>query len=110
MLTEKYLLNRLLLRQLKKYKVTIDDNNTTQIELLNAISKSYEHYESSRVLIERAMELSNLELQVANKKLYEEIENTTLNLDELKALVQNTLEISNYFINDIKEGKTKNDL
>jgi signal transduction histidine kinase len=60
-------INKLLTRQIRKnYSGEITPE---LIRLLNAINQSYQHYENDRILLERAMEISNVELEEANEKL-----------------------------------------
>ena len=76
--------HRLLERQLNKHLVDFDLKNEKLLAFLKAINNSYKHYESSRVLIERAMEISNLELEQANKKLLKESEIQNQLIERLK--------------------------
>lgn len=60
-------MNKLLLRQIRKsYSGEIPPELTN---LLESISQSYQHYENDRILLDHAMEISNVELQEANEKL-----------------------------------------
>lgn len=60
-------INKLLLRQIrKKYSGEMPPE---LIELFTSISQSYQHYENDRILLDRAMEISNVELEEANEKL-----------------------------------------
>ena len=83
-------LHRLLIRQLKRQNFKIEDNSTpTEINsLAESISNTYSHYESSMKLIERAMEISNLELAEANIKLIEESKNQKLLIKSLKESIK----------------------
>jgi PAS domain S-box-containing protein len=65
-------LHRLIKRQARKYFGDVDNVPEDLLPFLTTISQSYEHYESDRILIERAMELSSNELAQSNKKLLDE--------------------------------------
>ena len=64
--------NKLLERQLKRYLRRHAPLPEEAHALLEAISKSYDHYERDRVLLERAMELSSMELTTSNERLRQE--------------------------------------
>ncbi|HYG53410.1 MAG TPA: SpoIIE family protein phosphatase [Flavobacteriales bacterium] len=78
------MLNKLLERQIKRYLRGGIDNLDPQVKaLLTSISQSYDHYEQNRIMIERSLELSSEELNVANGKLtgaYNEIEYQNKNI------------------------------
>lgn len=60
-------INKLLLRQIRKnYSGEITPE---LIKLFTSINQSYQHYENDRILLDRAMEISNIELEEANEKL-----------------------------------------
>jgi signal transduction histidine kinase len=81
-------LHRLLIRQLKRNQVSIENTSDELISLAESISSSYEHYESSKKLIERAMEISDLELAQANIKLIEESNTQNLLIESLKESIK----------------------
>ncbi len=64
--------NKLLERQLKRYRRKYGELSEEANALLEVISKSYDHYERDRLLLERAMELSSEELTATNEKLRKE--------------------------------------
>ncbi len=64
--------NKLLERQIKRFKHKYGDLPEETSTFLETISKSYDHYERDRLLLERAMELSSKELTESNQKLREE--------------------------------------
>lgn len=80
--------HRLLERQLKRHKVKIESSTSNLFFLIESISKSYEHYEDSRVLVERAMEISNEELSEANTKLLQESNRQKLLIKKLKESIK----------------------
>lgn len=61
--------NKLLERQLKRKLKGVDEIPEEFKPLLQAISDSYDHYESDRTLLERSLELSSNELTETNGKL-----------------------------------------
>lgn len=81
-------LHRLLERQLKRFKVDIVSNSSDLYLFAKSISKSYAHYEDSRLLVERAMEISNLELEEANNKLIKDSSNQKLLIERLKETIK----------------------
>ena len=77
--------HKLLNRQIKKYlSFPID---STLEPLLQAISESYEHYETDRVLLERAMDLSSEELFEINNKLQNEAKNKQKAINKIQESV-----------------------
>jgi len=93
-------LHRLLVRQLKKNQVNIENPSEELISLAESISSSYEHYESSKNLIERAMEISNLELEQVNIKLIEESKTQKLLIESLKESIKDISIDGNEIEND----------
>lgn len=78
-------LNKLLLRQLKKH--ITDDSllaNPEVANLLQAISHSYNHYEDDHRLIERAIDLSSNELFESNATLRDQADKQQKTLAKLK--------------------------
>ena len=74
--------HRLLKRQIKKY---LGDEIPRDLEpILIAVSQSYEHYESDRILVERAMEISSKELTQSNRKLLDESKKHKILIESLK--------------------------
>lgn len=74
--------HRLLKRQAKKY---FGENIPEGLDsFLEAVSQSYEHYESDRILIERAMEISSKELTASNRKLLDESKRHKILIESLK--------------------------
>jgi serine phosphatase RsbU (regulator of sigma subunit) len=63
--------NKLLERQLKRYMKNAPVIPEQFNALLSAISDSYDHYESDRSLLERSLEVSSGELNLANSKVRE---------------------------------------
>ena len=74
--------HRLLKRQIKKYFG--DDIPADLTPFLEAVSQSYEHYESDRILVERAMEISSKELTQSNRKLLDESKRHKILIESLK--------------------------
>ena len=74
--------HRLLKRQIKKYFG--DDIPADLTPFLEAVSQSYEHYESGRILVERAMEISSKELTQSNRKLLDESKRHKILIESLK--------------------------
>ena len=92
--------NKLLERQLKKFqrrKGTVPDELS---DLLDTISKSYDHFERDRLLIERAMELSAIELTAINDKLRQEAAYQKQVLEELS-------EENKEWVEDMDKGDKK---
>ena len=81
-------LHRLLIRQLKRNQIDINNSTAEFISFIESVSNSYEHFESSKNLIDRAMEISNLELAEANIKLIEESRTQKLLIERLKESVK----------------------
>ncbi len=93
-------LHSLFVRQLKRNKVNFENATEEFISLAESISESYEHYESSRILIERSMEISNLELAEANIKLVEESKTQKLIIKSLKGSIKDISLDGNEIEND----------
>jgi PAS domain S-box-containing protein len=74
--------HRLLNRQIKKHFG--DDPPAGLTPFLEAVSQSYEHYQSDRNLIERAMNISSAELTQSNRKLLDESKRHKLLIESLK--------------------------
>lgn len=66
-------LHQLLLRQLKKADMSIDDihqdKRTNWNELINRISRTYSDHDQDKYILERSMEISSKELMALNEKL-----------------------------------------
>jgi two-component system, NtrC family, sensor kinase len=60
--------NKTLERQLKKFQINPERVAKKYLPLLKAVSDSYEHYDSDRVMLERSMDLSSRELTELNQK------------------------------------------
>lgn len=63
------LFNKLLKRQIRKYFGNIEDVPPNLYPLLQAISESYDHYETDRLLTERSLDISSKEFAEVNEKL-----------------------------------------
>lgn len=80
-------MNSLLVRQLRRNKVNADELPGNMLKLLEDVSKSYDHQEIDRSLIERSIELSSQELTELNKKLRLDAEKQKVVLNNLKFAV-----------------------
>jgi light-regulated signal transduction histidine kinase (bacteriophytochrome) len=87
-------MNRLLKRQIKRYFKGIENVPDELLPFLEAVERSYKHYEDDRVLLERAMELSSEELVEANQYLRRESEEQKAVLKKLKSTLKTVLSIS----------------
>ncbi len=77
-------MNKLLVRQIKKYLRDSGSKENIQ-ELFKAISESYDHYEKDRKMLERSIELTSSEMIELNNKLRKETEeNSRIIYDKLK--------------------------
>jgi len=77
-------MNRLLVRQLKR-NFGHEDNIPQEIQsFVQAVERSYNHYEEDRKLLERAMNISSEELEQANKKLLGELKERDVILERLR--------------------------
>jgi len=65
--------NKLLERQIKRCLKNIPEIPEAFKTLLNSISDSYIHYEADRSLLERSLEVSSGELNLANSKIREQL-------------------------------------
>ncbi|WP_018127790.1 PAS domain-containing hybrid sensor histidine kinase/response regulator [Balneola vulgaris] len=83
--TDEYgITNKLLLRQLKKAYGEDKALPDELVILLHKVQSSYEHYDSDRALLERAMDLSSEEILESNVKLKVENEKQVKVLNTLK--------------------------
>ncbi len=82
-------MNRLLKRQIKRVLGSLDNVPQNMLPLLESISKSYDHYEDDRLLLERAMDISSDELHDANEQLREEAVKQRALLGKLKKSLEN---------------------
>lgn len=73
------------MRQIKRSFGDIDQIPVEVLPLLVAISKSYDHYEQDRELLNRSMDISSNELAEANEKLRVEAETQKKALNQLKS-------------------------
>jgi signal transduction histidine kinase/CheY-like chemotaxis protein len=111
-------INHLLERQFRRNNVDLETLPEELKSLIYSISDSYEHYESSHKLINRAMEISNLELEEANIKLVAESRTQKLLIENLKESVRDIsldgkeiddddlIQISKILKTEIKKRKT----
>src|ERR1700722_3271428 len=65
-------LNKLLLRQAKKYLGGLDKVPDNYLAFIQAINESYNHYEKDHRLLERSIELSSSEMVELNEQLRNE--------------------------------------
>lgn len=77
-------LNKLLIRQAKKYLGGIENIPEQYHAFLNAISDSYKHYEKDHSLLERSIELCSAEMIELNQQLKNETEELKKAHSELK--------------------------
>lgn len=77
-------INRLLKRQLRRSIGGIENIPDHMIPLIESISRSYDHYEEDRILLERSMEISSEELQESNTLLRKDAEKQGEILTQLK--------------------------
>lgn len=87
-------MNRLLKRQIKRHFNGIENVPTEFLPFMEAVERSYKHYEDDRVLLERAMELSSEELVEANQYLRKESEEQKTVLKKLKSTLKTVLSIT----------------
>ncbi len=62
-------MNRLLKRQLRRHVGGIENVPENMKAFLEAVERSYNHYEDDRLLLERSMDISSEELELSNQKL-----------------------------------------
>lgn len=91
--------NRLLTRQIKRTLGGIENVPPEILPLLEAVNKSYEHYEDDRLLLERAMDLSSDELYEANDKLRSEGKKQSRILSKLKESLSTLLSMESGYKN-----------
>ncbi len=84
-------MNRLLKRQIRRH--IGEDIPEDLMPFLEAIDRSYKHYEDDRVLLERSMDISSEELYESNKRLREEGEKQKDILERLKKSLQTLLSL-----------------
>jgi light-regulated signal transduction histidine kinase (bacteriophytochrome) len=87
-------MNRLLKRQIKRYFKGIENVPPELLPFLEAVERSYKHYEDDRILLERAMELSSEELVEANVYLRTESGEQKAILKKLKSTLKTVLSIT----------------
>ncbi|MFK7950267.1 MAG: ATP-binding protein [Saprospiraceae bacterium] len=87
-------MNRLLKRQLKRHFGGMDNVPDEMKPFIDAIERSYNHYEEDRLLLERAMDISSEELVEANQQLREEAKAQKAVMSKLKSSLNTVLSIS----------------
>lgn len=120
-------MNKLLERQLNRYKICLSDQPEDIQKLLGDIGKSYDHYETDRSILERSADLSSRELTEVNKKLRQEAQSQKVVLENLKTAIlslpdtvenlfqvdkighENLISISNFLANQIQKRKEAED-
>jgi len=95
-------MNKLLQRQLQKHFGGADQVPGNFVDLLDAISDSYDHYEKDRKLIERSIDISSKEMIELNSQLKKDKEDLKA-YKELKTLFDDINEVS--FSIDMVENK-----
>ena len=85
-------MNKLLLRQLKKYLGGVGNIPEEFDAFLNAVNDSYNHYEKDHHLLERSIELSSSEMIELNNKLRKETTELKRAHEKLKITEQMRLE------------------
>ncbi len=80
----------LLERQIRKYLTDQEKNPKELSDLLNAVERSYDNYDTQLKMIRRAMTISSEELFEANRKLTAQAKNQSKLIDKLKDVI-NTL-------------------
>lgn len=99
-------MNRLLKRQIKRHLGGIENVPESFVAFIEAVDRSYTHYEEDRLLLERSMEISSGELENSNAQLREEAEKQNEILQRLKDSLNTLLamddgaEEESSFIND----------
>ncbi len=92
-------MNRLLKRQIRRYLGNLDDYPPEIHKFLEAVDRSYDHYEQDRQMLENVMDISSEELTEANAKLIQEAENQRTLLKKLKSSLNTILSISDTYAN-----------
>lgn len=87
-------MNRLLKRQLKRYLNGAENVPESMKPFIDAVERSYKHYEEDRILLERAMDISSEELVDANQQLRDEAEAQKAVLSKLKSSLKTVLSIA----------------
>src|SRR3989338_7483307 len=92
-------MHKVLERQIKKF---VGDGAIPKnlAKLFDEISKTYEHFDEDRVLVERSLEISSKELNELNGKLKQELAAAQFNSEELKK----TLSLLDAAINSTEDG------
>lgn len=91
--------NRLLKRQVRRYLGDMDNLTPEMMKFLEAVNRSYNHYEEDRLLLERSMDISSEELRETNQRLKEEAEKQKTILGKLKNSLRTLLSIDIGFQN-----------
>lgn len=86
-------MNKLLQAQLRKYFDEAGQLPENSSELLNAISKSYDHYEEEQKITERAIELRSKEMIELNSQLKNKKEDLKVAHQDLKTLFEDIDEV-----------------
>lgn len=102
--------NRLLKRQLRKHQVP-EEIQDQMADFLNAVSRSYDHNEEDRKIMERSMDISSSELQEKNQKLQRQTEALDQFIyrisHDLKSPVNNILALSTLLSRMVPEDQGK---
>ncbi len=98
-------MNRLLKRQIKRHLGGLENVPDSLVPFLEAIDRSYKHYEEDRLLLERSMDISSTELEVSNSQLKEQATKQAEILERLKVSLNTLLSMDESgselnFIND----------
>ncbi|MGB0839542.1 MAG: sensor histidine kinase [Chitinophagales bacterium] len=86
-------MNRLLKRQVRKFLGGMDNIPPEMMPFIDAINKSYTHFEEDRTLLERAMDISSEELHVTNTKLRADAKKQKAILVKLRASLNTLLSV-----------------
>ena len=96
------MLNKLLLRQLKKHLPSFSQGEEFEL-LLAVISESYDHYEKDRKMLERSIELSSVEMIELHERLRQEANLAQDAHKELQLMFENIDEV--FFTVDVEKSK-----
>ncbi len=86
-------MNRLLKRQIKRHLGGLENVPDSMLPFLEAIDRSYQHYEEDRLLLERSMDISSNELESSNIQLSEESKKQAEILNRLKESLNTLLSV-----------------
>lgn len=86
-------MNRLLKRQIKRHLGNLEELPDSMLSFIEAVDRSYNHYEEDRLLLERSMDISSNELEESNIQLRAEAKKQNEILSRLKESLNTLLSV-----------------